>query len=111
MEGVQFGHVARIGIMTVKHYLYYLQEALPFRLKGLHMINVSPVVDKIVFLMKPFMKKELWDIFHLHSTMESVHEFIDADVFPSDYEGGKAACIKELHGITKSIGNQIPSKY
>lgn len=98
LQNVTLGHVARLGIMSIKHYLYYVQEALPFRLKGLHFINIVPFVDKIVFLMKPFMKKELWEVFHLHSTMETVHKMIDADVLPSDYPGGKALSYAEAHG-------------
>ncbi|XP_063709295.1 uncharacterized protein LOC134837834 [Culicoides brevitarsis] len=97
LTNVTLGHVARLSVIAIKNFLYYLQEALPFRLKGLHFINIVPFVDKIVFLMKPFMKKELWDVFHLHSTMKTVYEKVDMNVFPEDYEGGQEKPIKFFH--------------
>lgn len=100
LSGVQMGHVARLGIFSIKNMLYYLQDAMPFRLKGLHFFNIVPFVDKIVFLMKPFMKKELWDVFHLHSTMDSFHKFVDADVLPKDYPKGEAESLEYFHKQT-----------
>uniref|UniRef100_A0A336M8X4 CSON013469 protein n=1 Tax=Culicoides sonorensis TaxID=179676 RepID=A0A336M8X4_CULSO len=97
MNGVTLSHVARLTIMAIKNYLYYLQEALPFRLKGLHFINIVPFIDKIVFLMKPFMKKELWDVFHLDSTMDAVYERIDPSIFPKDYEKGEENFVEYFH--------------
>lgn len=98
LTDVSLSHVARLSPMAIKNFLYYLQEALPFRLKGLHFINIVPFVDKIVFLMKPFMKKELWEVFHLHSSMSTVYEMIDSSVFPQDYEQGEEKPLEYFHG-------------
>uniref|UniRef100_A0A336KST9 CSON013468 protein n=1 Tax=Culicoides sonorensis TaxID=179676 RepID=A0A336KST9_CULSO len=97
MTGVTLSHILRLQVMPIKHYFFYLQEALPFRLKGLYFINIVPFVDKLVFLMKPFMKKELWDVFHLDSNMDAVYERIDAEVFPMDYEKGQASSLEYFH--------------
>lgn len=60
--GVQMVHALRLNPMGIKKYLFYLQEATPLRIKGLHFINTTPVMDFILNIMKPFLKKELMDV-------------------------------------------------
>ncbi|KAK9753913.1 CRAL/TRIO domain [Popillia japonica] len=48
MEGCTFGHLLRINLMDLKRHTYYVQEALPVRLKAMHYINISPVADKLL---------------------------------------------------------------
>lgn len=62
LAGLSFGHTTRLSPMGLKKFLFYLQEGLPVRLKGLHFTNSIPVMEIILGMMKPFMKKELMDI-------------------------------------------------
>lgn len=95
-KNVAFGHVGRLSPMGLKKFLYYLQEALPVRLKGFHFMNTSPVMDVILNMMKPFMKKELMDMFHMHSTLDSLAKFIPLEILPNE-SGGQAGPLKDLH--------------
>lgn len=97
-KNVSFGHVGRLSPMGLKKFLYYLQEALPVRLKGLHFMNTTAVMDVILSMMKPFIKKDLMEMLHMHSTLESLEKFIPLDVLPNE-SGGKAGPLMELHGI------------
>lgn len=73
-----------------------LQEALPVRLKGLHFVNTPSWMDKVLALMRPFMKKELMDVMQLHNTTDSfVGKHIDRKFMPNEY-GGEAGSLKEL---------------
>lgn len=62
IHGVRMSHALRIPLSGVKKSLYYLQEAAPIRLKALHYLNTTSVMDFMLALMKPFIKKELMDI-------------------------------------------------
>jgi hypothetical protein len=87
MTGAVLGHMARLGPLTIKKFLYYLQEAMPVRLKGLHFFNIVPFMDKIFALMRPFMKKELMSKFYMHNSVNDLVNFIPRDCLPSDYSG------------------------
>ncbi|XP_055590423.1 uncharacterized protein LOC129742540 [Uranotaenia lowii] len=87
MQNVTFGHVARLGVMPLKNFLTYLQEAMPIRLKGLHFANVVPFMDAILALIKPFMKKELMEVLYLHQTNEQMHQYIGKECLPEDCGG------------------------
>ncbi|XP_024888243.1 alpha-tocopherol transfer protein-like [Temnothorax curvispinosus] len=96
MKNVSFGHVGRLSPMGLKKFLYYLQEGLPVRLKGLHFMNSSPVMDVIMNMMRPFMKKQLMDMFHMHTTSDTLEKFIPLEVLPNE-SGGQAGSLQELH--------------
>lgn len=87
MDGCALGHVLRLGPFVMKKFLYFLQEALPVRLKGFHFVNVVPFMDKILAIMRPFMKKELMDVMHLHTTMETLHQHVPKESLPKELGG------------------------
>ncbi|XP_001602751.1 alpha-tocopherol transfer protein-like [Nasonia vitripennis] len=96
IQGVTMSHVLRIPPIGVKKFLYYLQEAAPIRLKALHYLNTSSVMDFILGLMKPFMKKELMDMLHLHPSVESMKKHMPTEILPNE-AGGKAGATSELY--------------
>lgn len=98
MKGVVLGHLLRMGLFTTKHFMNYLQEGMPVRIRGLQFFNIVSFIDKILLLVKPFMKKSLFDMLQLHTTMEPVFEYVPAEMFPNDYPNGKAPSIDEMHG-------------
>ncbi|KAF5285777.1 hypothetical protein FQR65_LT13056 [Abscondita terminalis] len=102
MDGLTFAHMTKISIMGMKKFFLYLQEAMPVRLKGLHFINIVPFMDKLMAIMKPFMKKDLLDVLHLHSDcIDSLYKFVPQECLPSNY-GGTAASVAELHQEVKN---------
>jgi len=95
---LSFGHIARINPLGLKKYLYYIQEAAPIRLVGIHIINAPPAMELLMNMIKPFMKKEMIDMIHFHSSLKSASEYIPVDVLPNEV-GGKAGSIYELAEI------------
>nr|CAD7268181.1 unnamed protein product [Timema shepardi] len=59
MKDHTLGHLARITLPLIRKLMYYIQECHPVRLKGVHIINSVPFMDKVLMLLKPFMKSEM----------------------------------------------------
>uniref|UniRef100_A0A6M2DE55 Putative phosphatidylinositol transfer protein sec14 n=1 Tax=Xenopsylla cheopis TaxID=163159 RepID=A0A6M2DE55_XENCH len=100
MKGVSLGHLTRLRVAGTRKFFKYLQDALPAKLKAIHVMNVVPFFDKILLLIKPFMKKELMNMLHIHSSnidMEKFYaEILPRSVLPSDFGGDLADC-RTLH--------------
>lgn len=52
-------HLTRIRMANIKSFLQFVQEAIPIKLKTIHVLNSVYFVDKILAILKPFMKMEL----------------------------------------------------
>ncbi|XP_039433285.1 alpha-tocopherol transfer protein-like [Culex pipiens pallens] len=95
LAGCHLGQLARLRFFPVKNYFYFVQEALPIRMKEMHFANIPSIMDKILLFLKPFMKRELLDVMHLHTTNESLLKVIPANCLPNEY-GGTAGPFKQF---------------
>ncbi|XP_046660580.1 alpha-tocopherol transfer protein-like isoform X1 [Homalodisca vitripennis] len=98
MKGVRLGHLTRLSISSLKKFFLYIQEGMPVRLKAIHILNTQPVIDKIMMLIKPFMKKELTQLIHFHreNDMEAVYKVLPRSCLPKDFGGDQSSC-EDLH--------------
>ncbi|KRT82511.1 CRAL-TRIO domain containing protein, partial [Oryctes borbonicus] len=46
MKDVTFSHFTKLGVMHIKKFFYYLQDAMPVRIKGLHFLCIPSFMDK-----------------------------------------------------------------
>ncbi|KAJ8930565.1 hypothetical protein NQ314_016627 [Rhamnusium bicolor] len=75
---------------------------MPIRLKSLEFFNIVSFMDKLLALMKPFMKKELMNSLFLHTDMESLNKRIPKNLLPQDY-GGSCESLSILHEKYKAV--------
>lgn len=90
-------HFAKFTPAIVKKFLICVQEAYPVKLKEVHVINVSPIVDTIVNFVKPFLKEKIRERIHIHSSLDELYNFVPKAMLPSEY-GGEAGSIKDING-------------
>lgn len=82
---------------TLKLFLRYVQEAAPFRISENHYVNCSPMMMKLLALIRPFLKKEVFDVMHFHSSgYETLYEHIPRDMLPFEY-GGTIGKVDDLY--------------
>ncbi|XP_065205554.1 alpha-tocopherol transfer protein-like [Planococcus citri] len=98
MRGVKLTHLTRLSLGALKKFFLYVQEGLPVRLKAIHVLNTKPLIDKIMILVRPFMKKELLNMIHFHGCdeLEEVYESLPRSCLPSDFGGDLPSC-EELY--------------
>lgn len=60
MKDVRLSHLTRVRLSAIKKFFYYLQEGLPARLCQIHVFNVVSFFGKILSMIKPFMRAEIF---------------------------------------------------
>lgn len=89
-------HFAKFTPALVKKFLICVQEAYPVKLKEVHVVNVSPLVDTIVNFVKPFLKEKIRNRIFMHSDLKTLHEYVHREMLPAEY-GGDAGPIQSIH--------------
>jgi hypothetical protein len=80
-------HFAKYTPAWVKKFLICTQEAYPVKLKEIHIINVSPLVDTIVNFVKPLLKEKIRQRIFFHADLESLYKYVPKSMLPSEYKG------------------------
>lgn len=89
-------HFAKFSPAVVKKFFIAVQEAYPVKVKEVHVINVSSIVDTIMNFVKPFIKEKIRNRITFHSDMESLYKCVPKDLLPNEY-GGKAGKLSDLN--------------
>lgn len=89
-------HFAKFTPSLVKKFLVCVQEAYPVKLKEVHVINVSPLVDTIVNFVKPFIKEKIRNRIFVHTDLNDLYKMVPKEMLPEEY-GGNAGSINELN--------------
>lgn len=95
-------HFSKFTPALVKKFLVCVQEAYPVKLKEVHVINVSPLVDTIVNFVKPFLKEKIRNRIYVHGSLDKLYEYVPREILPEEY-GGQAGPIQAIHGIFLAI--------
>lgn len=91
-------HFAKFTPTIIKKFLVCIQEAYPVKLKQVHVVNISPLVDTIINFVKPFLKEKIRNRIFTHSNLEAIYEYIPKEILPIEY-GGNAGSIQTIHGM------------
>lgn len=107
MTGFSYRHLTKLSFFTLRTYMRFTQEAFPTRLKNIHLINVSPVVSKVLTILRPFMKARVRDLMMFHnSNSATLFDYIPRECVPIEY-GGDGPSLTELKTtLVKEIGSK-----
>ena len=77
--------------------LLKFQEGYGLRIKQIHIITESKMVDALITFLKQVMSSKLGGRIHSHKTLDTFYEFIPKDILPEEY-GGKERSLQTLSG-------------
>jgi hypothetical protein len=97
LKNLSLQHLTKLHLKTIKTFFTYLQVGHPIRLVQFHVINCSSLIDKIVFLCRPFINAKLFETLKIHrsGSLDSLYEYVPKELLPSDY-GGPQPSMSEL---------------
>ncbi|KAH8245726.1 hypothetical protein KR038_001220 [Drosophila bunnanda] len=97
MAGYTLRHLTKTALGALRVYMKFVQEAHPVRLKEIHVLNCPSFVDKVMAVVKPFIKSEVFKLIHFHLPgAETPFRHFPRSMLPEEYggEAGKMADLK-----------------
>ncbi|XP_039295700.1 alpha-tocopherol transfer protein-like [Nilaparvata lugens] len=99
MTGFSLRHMTRLSLPSLRKQMQYVQEAHPVKLRQIHIINTLPILERVMMMFRPLMKKEVAQMLHFHiPNSTTLYDFIPKEILPNEY-GGQAGTLKELKQI------------
>jgi len=90
-------HFTKLTPTLVKKFLICVQEAYPVKLKEVHVVNISPIVDTVINFVKPVLKEKIRNRIFLHSDLKTLYEHVPREMLPTEY-GGDAGSMQDIQG-------------
>ncbi|XP_026466492.1 retinaldehyde-binding protein 1-like [Ctenocephalides felis] len=105
MKGFRLSHLMRVSFGPLRHFMQYIQEAHPARLKKIMVVNTSSLINQIMTLVKPLIRSELMGLLTFIS--EGPESVLPLKLLPSDY-GGSLPEVAVMHREQRA---EIETKY
>lgn len=88
MEGLSMQQTWQFTPSFAKLIVDWLQDAIPLRVKAIHIVNQPKIFNLVFALFKPFFREKLRSRIYFHgSDRESLHKHISAKCLPECYGG------------------------
>ncbi|CAH2982135.1 unnamed protein product [Chilo suppressalis] len=95
---------SKFSFSIARRMIKYQQEALPVRLKQIHIVNTPPFIDRLFTWIKPFLKKEITDMMHFHTpNSDTLYNYFSKDELPEDYGGTLAKIDDRMQDFVEEI--------
>jgi hypothetical protein len=88
-SNIKLQHVRQFTPDHTRRYVECWEKMYPVHLRQIHFYNYPGLFDPVLHLFRMFLAKDLKDKIHLHprSSNESLHQYIDPELLPSEYGG------------------------
>lgn len=88
MEGLSLQQTWQFTPAFAKRIVDWLQDSVPMRIKGIHIVNQPKIFNIVFALFKPFLREKLRSRIIFHGTdMASLHKYLDPKYLLPKYGG------------------------
>ncbi|KAJ2952133.1 hypothetical protein O0L34_g4411 [Tuta absoluta] len=94
--------IRRINLQDLRQAAAILIEGYGVRVKGLHVISKSRVVNALVWIFKQVLSAKLVSRIHVHQTAKTLHNFMSTEILPVEY-GGKEKSISSINEEWRTV--------
>lgn len=104
VKDISIKFLTKFNVSIAKKLSKYQEDAMPIRLKAVHIINSPPIIDKLFGLMKPFMNKDMTGMIHFHTPKSTtLYDYISKEDLPSDFGGSRNSMAEYMEETTKVL--------
>ncbi|KAJ2937368.1 hypothetical protein O0L34_g1962 [Tuta absoluta] len=87
--------VMKLGLVEVRQIMALITDGYGLRLKGMHFLTNSKLIDTLVTMLKQVLSTKLAERIKVHTKIESLYELVPREILPKEY-GGDELYLKEL---------------
>lgn len=92
MDDLSLQQALQFTPFSAKRMVDFLQDAIPMRIKNMHIINQPKIFNVVFALVKPFLREKLRGRVIFHGTdRDSLHKYISPQLMPAQYGGSSTA--------------------
>ncbi|KAL4717265.1 hypothetical protein ACJJTC_017152 [Scirpophaga incertulas] len=107
VKDISLKFITKFNVSVARKLSKYQEDAIPIRLKQIHLVNAPPFIDKIFNLMKPFLKQDMTDMIHFHTPKSNtLHNFFSKDELPEDYGGTNGKMEDHMKNVVALLNSQ-----
>ncbi|KAJ0173146.1 hypothetical protein K1T71_011322 [Dendrolimus kikuchii] len=78
--------VTKVSPIDLHQTMMLLTEGYGMRIKGIHIITPSRMVDALITLLKQVLSAKVAERIHIHKTIDTVYKHVEKEILPQDYE-------------------------
>ncbi|XP_059049896.1 alpha-tocopherol transfer protein-like [Achroia grisella] len=94
LNNLNITHLAKLNPIVIKKAELLCTEGFGTKISGIHIVNATPFVDKLLFILKSALKPKVAGRVHVHKTYEDLQKHIPKEILPKDYNGNEQSCSK-----------------
>lgn len=88
LKGLTSKHITRMNLSTLRCFIKYMVDAHPLRIKQVHIVNSSSLLDKLMLILRPFLGSKAMKAIHFHApNTTTLFDFVSKDVLPVEFGG------------------------